>query len=299
MQIQEIKQEDVLFLDIETAPIFDDITSNEDYFDSWKYKKQRDADEKGLDIVEMYKRDAGLYPEFSRIVCISIGLIESGRLMLKTFKGEESDILRDLMSFTSFNKKKRPLLNVGGYAVKTFDIPFIYKRCIVNQVKPVSIFDVGGLKPWEILSVDLKEIWNGSSTSKASLLNVCISLGLESPKSDISGKDVADVIKEEGGLDRVCRYCEKDVLSSVQVFNKLRFEKVITETVELEQAEDNGLIMRISIKGEITEDLRAEIMEAKKGLSYQEKEAFIRMIRGALAMSKQELDFSIELEILK
>lgn len=48
--------------------------------------------------------------------------------------------------------------------------------------------------------------------------------GIPSPKDDIDGSDVARVYYEENDLSRIVRYCEKDVVTLIQVYLKLIVE---------------------------------------------------------------------------
>jgi len=53
--------------------------------------------------------------------------------------------------------------------------------------------------------------------------------GLPTPKDDIDGSQVAGVYYEEQNLQRIVTYCEKDVVTLVQVFLKLSQLPVLTE----------------------------------------------------------------------
>ncbi len=54
-------------------------------------------------------------------------------------------------------------------------------------------------------------------------------LGIPSPKEDMDGSMVKDVFYEENDLDRIVSYCELDVVTTAQVFLKLRNEALLTE----------------------------------------------------------------------
>ena len=54
-------------------------------------------------------------------------------------------------------------------------------------------------------------------------------LGIPSPKEDLDGSLVRSVYYEEGDLERISRYCERDVVTVAQVFLRLRNEGVLTE----------------------------------------------------------------------
>ena len=54
-------------------------------------------------------------------------------------------------------------------------------------------------------------------------------LGIPSPKQDLDGSQIRSVYYEEGNIDRIRKYCELDVLTTAQVFLRLRNEKLLTE----------------------------------------------------------------------
>ena len=49
-------------------------------------------------------------------------------------------------------------------------------------------------------------------------------LGIDSPKEDIDGSQVAKVYYEDGDLKRIAKYCENDTLAVAQVY--LRFNNM-------------------------------------------------------------------------
>ena len=54
-------------------------------------------------------------------------------------------------------------------------------------------------------------------------------LGIPSPKEDIDGSMVRDVYYEENDLERIVKYCERDVVTVAQVFLRLRNEGLLKE----------------------------------------------------------------------
>ena len=54
-------------------------------------------------------------------------------------------------------------------------------------------------------------------------------LGIASPKEDIDGSMVRDVYYKDKNLDRIARYCELDVITTAQVFLRLRNEPLLRE----------------------------------------------------------------------
>lgn len=305
-QLREVKLEDLLFIDIETARNQEELVEGTPDFDAWEYKMERASEEQEFDLKEKYIEKASLYAEFSRIVCISVGRIKDGRMTVKTYVDmDEKKIVKDFIRDLDLLLKKRPTLRLCGHSIKGFDIPFIFRRCIVNGVVPNRLIDVGGLKPWEVTALDTKELWKGSGYYSASLIMLCLALSVPSPKGDITGAEVADVFFNEGeeGIERIARYCERDVIATAQCVLKMRFEDIIKESnidfVEVTEPEPEGVIQRISRTGEITEEDREWLLDKVAGVPYKEKEISIKLVKSALAISDKEMPEDLELEMLK
>ena len=54
-------------------------------------------------------------------------------------------------------------------------------------------------------------------------------LCIPSPKEDLDGSQIRSVYYEEGDIDRIAKYCELDVVTTAQVFLRLRNDKLLTE----------------------------------------------------------------------
>jgi hypothetical protein len=66
------------------------------------------------------------------------------------------------------------------------------------------------------------DLWKfGDYKNYTSLDLLTTVLGIPTPKDDIDGSQVASVYYEEDDLERIVRYCEKDVLAIARVL--LRF----------------------------------------------------------------------------
>lgn len=216
----------ILFLDIETVPQYDAFDSGpEDYQKLWSEKSRlliRDEEETPESIYER----AGIYAEFGRIVCISVGFInpkgEERELRIKSYAGDdEKQLLKEFADLLNkhFNAKDNLLCAHNG---KEFDYPYIVRRMIVCQVPVPGILDLTGKKPWEVAHLDTMQMWKfGDFKSFTSLKLLAHVFGLPTPKDDIDGSQVAGVYWQEKNLDRIVRYCEKDVVTLCQVYLRL------------------------------------------------------------------------------
>jgi 3'-5' exonuclease len=223
--LDNIRVEDVLFLDIETVPA----VSSWDILDPamqtlWekKSKQFRTPEQNAGDVYER----AGIYSEFGKIICISVGLIKEKDpfcFRLKSFYGKDEKILLSDFSamLSKFSKSNRDAL-LCAHNGKEFDFPYIARRMIINRLVIPDILDNAGKKPWEIKHLDTMDLWKFGDYKNYTSLDLLTSiLGIPTPKDDIDGSMVAGVYYKENDLERIVRYCEKDVLAIAQVL--LRF----------------------------------------------------------------------------
>ena len=228
--LQKIKLEHILFLDIETVPEFENFNDlDEEKKLLWESKTQYQRKD-DFTAKQFYDR-AGIWAEFGKIVCISVGFFnfknKNRSFRLTTFNGEEKDLLQEfsLLLEEHFSKPQHLLCAHNG---KEFDFPFIARRMLIHNLPLPTKLNLFGKKPWEVPHLDTLELWKFGDykhyTSLKLLTNV---LKIPSPKDDISGSDVRDVFYIEKDIARIVDYCEKDVLAIAQVILKLRQENLL------------------------------------------------------------------------
>lgn len=227
----------ILFLDIETVPNVADFEEmSEEMQELWAIKARnilrKAEDEMEYDeIADTFNTRAGIYSEFGKIICISVGFLtkqpdkSEPLLRLKSFSNHmEASVLEDFCELLNkyFNNPEKYAL--CGHNIKEFDIPYICRRMLLNQLPFPKVLDIAGKKPWETRHLlDTLDLWKfGDIKNFTSLRLLAALFGFPSPKDDISGSDVAKVYWEDRDLDRIAAYCEKDVLATVQLFLKMR-----------------------------------------------------------------------------
>jgi len=230
--IEKIRLENILFLDIETVPETENFDLLDDEMKSlWGLKTQyQRKDEFTPD--EFYNR-AGIWAEFGKIVCISVGYFtlkaDIRHFRVTSFFGEEKKILLDFSNLLN-NHYNGPQHLLCGHNSKEFDIPFIARRMIINQIAIPNKLDLFGKKPWEIPHLDTLELWKfGDYKHFTSLKLLTKILGIPSPKGDIDGSQVGHVFYVEKDIDRIVTYCEKDTIAVAQIFLRLRREDLLIE----------------------------------------------------------------------
>lgn len=223
-----LKEDKLLFFDIETAPLVKELEQGTPLYDSWAYKVNKEGDKTPKEIIDSYSAEAGLYPEFAKVICVTVGKIKNDKINLITFNDADEKTLLEGLNDKIDSMSGDTLV---GFVNTGFDSPFLFKRMIINGIESSSKLDSSGLKPWEVEEIDLSKIWQGTSFSRASLLNISTALGLPSPKDDISGADVGKVYWDDPikGLERISTYCSKDVVTTINVFRKM----VLREPLEV------------------------------------------------------------------
>ena len=227
---KHFKFENILFLDIETVPQYQYFHEmNEELQDLYAKKTQYQRKDE-FTPEEFYDR-AGIWAEFGKIVCISVGfmVVKKNERQFRTtsFFGEEKQLLLDFKELlnTHYNKPNHLLCAHNG---KEFDFPCIARRMIINGVSLPNKLNLFGKKPWEVPHLDTLELWKfGDYKHYTSLKLLTSILGIPSPKDDIDGSQVKDVYFVDKDINRIVVYCEKDTVAVAQVLLKLKQEPLL------------------------------------------------------------------------
>lgn len=231
--LEQVNLEKILFLDIETATgkaSFGELS--EDLKKHWEHKSSFLARNEETP-EEMYER-AGIYAEFGKIVCISVGFINLDNnkktLRLKSFYGDDEKEL--LITFFNLLNKHYSSSNyvLCAHNGKEFDFPYIARRGLINGLTIPSILDMAGKKPWEVAHLDTLQLWKFGDykhfTSLSLLTNI---FNIPTPKDDIDGSMVSKVYWVDKDVKRIATYCEKDVVALTQLFLKFRNDSLIKD----------------------------------------------------------------------
>ncbi|WP_223550216.1 3'-5' exonuclease [Aestuariivivens sp. NBU2969] len=230
--INKLNLENILFLDIETVPETQDFSELDDTKQVlWDAKSQYQRKE-DFTAEEFYER-AGIWAEFGKIVCISVGYFtfqgNHRRFRVTSFYGDEITILKDFKTLliSHFSQAKHLLCAHNG---KEFDFPYIARRMIIHNMELPYKLNLFGKKPWEVPHLDTLELWKfGDYKTYTSLKLLTNVLGIPSPKDDIDGSEVYRVYYEDKDIDRIITYCEKDTIAVAQIFLRLRGDNLLSD----------------------------------------------------------------------
>jgi len=223
--LEQLNPDNVLFLDIETVPQY---SQYEDMDDRWKLlwnKKAASLAKNQESPEELYNR-AGIYSEFGKIICISVGfLTRNGKnwsFRAKSFYGHDEKKLLSEFSELLTSRYSDTGKCLCAHNGKEFDFPYLGRRMLINGLRLPYILDLAGKKPWEVNHIDTMELWKfGDFKNYTSLELLSAVFDIPSPKDDIDGSQVFGVYyKEKDGLERIKTYCEKDIVTLARIFLK-------------------------------------------------------------------------------
>lgn len=219
--------QNIMVIDIETVPqysTYDQVPPNLQKLWATKTQYQR-KDE----TPEEYYRCAGIQAEFGKIICISAGIFTANNgFRVKSFAGHDE---KDLLTrFAGMLNTLSPTLVLCGHNAKEFDFPYICRRMLINAVKVPAQLNIHGKKPWEVSHLDTMELWKCGDYKNYTSLNLLAAIfNIPTPKDDIDGSMVGHVYWVENQLDRICTYCQKDVVATAQLIKRYRGEELIPD----------------------------------------------------------------------
>lgn len=222
-----IHAENLLLIDIETVPQCKDYQQlNEKMQHLWD-RKSFALDKENTDTAATFAERAGIYAEFGKIVCIGLGYFTKTAtgytLNVTSLSGDDEKNI--LVRFVEMCNRffRHADKQFCGHNIREFDIPYICRRCFINQVPlPDVLKDLQRKKPWENPMLDTLQFWKfGEYKNFTSVDLLATILDIPSPKEDIDGSDVGRVYWQDGDLDRIVHYCLRDVVTVGQIFMRL------------------------------------------------------------------------------
>jgi hypothetical protein len=221
----------LLLIDIETVPQVSDHSSLTVEWQQLFLDKAAKNLPDDTDTEMLYKQKAGILAEFGKVICISTGFYyedAGGRLCFKLKSiccKEETDLLKEFITLVDRFAQRHPNFQFAGHNIREFDIPFICRRLIINQIPLPRYFQIQGAKPWEIQMLDTMQWWKFGDYKNYTTLHLLANvLGVPTSKTDMDGSMVQEVYYKDENLPKIVEYCQRDVVVVAQVI--LRFKNI-------------------------------------------------------------------------
>ena len=196
-----------LFFDLETIPAPEKLRKT--VIESER-KKVRNREISGDD--EALYRTSAISGDFGQIFCIGYAIDDQPTQIIS---GKEDEILK---AWWDIAKDAHVFI---GHNIIDFDIPFLYKRSVVHNIRPSQQLPV---KRFSIENIfDTSKEWSRwDNYSQTSLHNLSIALGLPTSKDKMDGSMVYDFYLKKRYQD-IYTYCKKDVELTRQVYKRMLF----------------------------------------------------------------------------
>ncbi|WP_299670526.1 3'-5' exonuclease [uncultured Polaribacter sp.] len=227
------KLNNILFLDIETVPQEEDWHHLAEETQELYQKKTQYQRKEEFTTEEFYNR-AGIWAEFGKIICISVGYFVENegvdQFRVTSFFGDDETKLLNEFKALLENHFSKPAHVLCAHNGKEFDFPFIARRMIVHRIELPKKLNLFGKKPWEVPHLDTLELWKfGDYKHYTSLKLLTSILGIPSPKDDIDGSEVGQVYYQEKNIQRIVNYCEKDTIAVAQILLRFNNQALLKE----------------------------------------------------------------------
>lgn len=231
-----------LIFDIETVgdkwQEFDEVTKG--VLTRWVEKTSRNPEEKQIMLADI-ESGLGFSPLTGFIVAVGLYDLERKRgVVYYTGHGNETDEV--VGNYTYKQRSETLILQEFWEGVKhydtfvtfngrCFDVPFILHRSVVRGIKPTKNLMEGRYPSQQhnCRHVDLQDelTFFGAMHRRPSLHLFCRAYGIESPKGEVSGDDVAELFLQKKFRD-IALYNSRDVIATTALYQKwldyLKFE---------------------------------------------------------------------------
>ena len=230
-----------LFIDIETLPPPEEARASINPALAFKLENRRCDLKPGSDVgcTEEQFRRLALHAEYGRVLSVGLIIEQDGAVICRGVLGRERESLRfhldEGRTLKGFWKQLRGFDEkqdlIVGHNIYDFDLPFLYKRSVIQRVRPSvrlsfaryrsrPIFDT--MKEWEL--------WAWRPGIKLEELAEVLQLGMTKTEG-MDGGCVYDRFLEERHQE-IADYCLRDVELTREIYYRLTFEKSARTTDE-------------------------------------------------------------------
>jgi len=227
---------DLLLMDIETVPMVENYQDlSPDWQILWWDKVSKTVPENTTP-AQSWKMKGGILAEFGKIICISTAYFYEDEhrklcLKVKSISGhDEKELLLQFLDLCARMYKHNKNFQFGGHNIKEFDLPYICRRIMINQLPMPEYLWLHDRKPWEVKMFDTLNWWKfGDNKNYISLHLLASVLQIPTSKSDIDGSKVQEVYYQEKNLQRIVEYCQRDVVVCANIVLRYKDLPLLTD----------------------------------------------------------------------
>lgn len=279
-----------IYLKITTVPnqIEVDFDSKEIQIFKDKYESHKSF-LKDSDIELAYLNESAVNGSFARVFSISLGYIYENMPIVKTFYGEEKNLLDTLLSILRKDEFKDATLVMYN---KNFILSFLSKRLRKHNyvIKELPVpFQVYDKKPWTLKgSLCIQEYVKGISYQTENFKETCFIEGIE--PDIIEGSDIPRFIKKnmfQEIYQSDIEYLYSLMLVDNKLFDRVELVNLSSEIKEIGEVkpEEYNVLQHILSSGELSSKTIEAIVDftEKENLN---KENVLELVKAALSNTK-------------
>ena len=216
----------LIFINVDTVSFSESYDSfKSDYpnmFKYWSSVVKNNHSSNAESVSDLFSKYSSTLPEFSKVICVSVGLIKGEEISVKTIlHHDEKKILTELKDV--LEKIQKLGFEMCGHNINQFHLPFLYKRYLINGIQPPSILPSYKSKPWENKVVDVKELWNvGKYNNYTTLDLIRFSMGLDDKNHSEEKKKIHQLFWNDKNFDEIKKIGETMIHSLIEVTKKLK-----------------------------------------------------------------------------
>lgn len=243
--VQETELSTLFFFDLETSSEYGSFAELEEANPRkaalWKTKADKSSEKDparwGVSYDKSYLGQAPLSAEFGRIVCGSFCYLTTASVnkkmvwlgKMKSFydterssTSEVEQVIKPISDLLFNIDRAGKNMRLCGHNIKKFDIPWLVKRMLMNNVPVPVQLQVWGKKPWEITHLDTGEMWSvGNWEGYVSLDVLSCALNVPSSKTELKGEYVGHTFWVEKDYEKIKKYCEEDAKCVARICYRL------------------------------------------------------------------------------
>lgn len=294
-KLKKLDYKKMIVVDCETVKGLRDFNKDHPFFEVYAHKSRNKLTNEHLseeEVIKHYNSNAPLYPEWGKIVCISVGFITDAGIRVKSFYGDdEKQILSDFVALV-----KKHNFTIVGHNIIGFDIPYIRKRFFINGLTDYLSDKQGNdvyMKPWLLdeCLMDTMVAWKGSSFHTTSLDELCMLFGIDSSKNGaVSGQYVSQFYYD-GKIEDIKEYCEADIVATSNLLRVWKGDPIVGKleiSVDPSSEPEPANILESIISKKDIEASDIEIIQSKTSkANNKEKEIVVDIVK-SLAIQEQE-----------
>ena len=231
-----IRTRNLIVIDIETVSEYNSFSiMPAEWQEVWREKTERILPE-GVDADTFYQKRAGIMAEFGKVICICVGYFDDdmhGAFKIQSFAAaDEKEMLKAFIAAMNklFNRNSKSCF--AGHNIKEFDIPFLCRRMLINDLVIPPYLDFQHMKPWETNIVDTFQYWRfGDYKNYTSLHLLAIAMKVPTSKQDMDGSMVGELYwndnDEKQNLLRIMDYCCQDVIATANIILRFKHKELL------------------------------------------------------------------------